>query len=181
MRYVFVLIALTFTVVAIGLIAGCNGSHDKMMGSNNGNGTSPVVLRVYPADGTANGPTTASINVKFNMPMDTISVMQAFHFSGGPNMQMWMDSMSHQGGMGGMDMNRMMALMDSIQIHGHLQWNQGGDSCRFIPDSTMAPGTDYMLLIYGLIKSHDGMMMSMGSGGMMGSNTGYEYHFHTTP
>jgi hypothetical protein len=99
-------------------------------------------------------------------------------------MQMWMDSMNAAGGMnhmGMMDRDNMMQMMDTLQMKGHFLWNATLDSCQFTPDSMMAANTEHMTFMYGQIKSHSGMMMNMGGSGMMGSDTGFTYHFTTAP
>lgn len=83
--------------------------------------------------------------------------------------------------MGMMDRDHMMQMMDTLQMNGHFQWNAALDSCQFTPDSMMAANTGHMTFMYGQIKSHSGMMMNMGGSGMMGSDTGFTYHFTTAP
>lgn len=163
------------------LVVGC-GSNDKMMNSNSN--TQPSIVRVSPANGATAVSKSASIGIKFNMAMDTATVMNSFHLSGGASMQMWMDSMNAMGGMSGttmMNRDQMMQMMDSLQMKGHFQWNTARDSCRFIPDSMMAGNTQHMTLMYGQMKSQSGMMMNMGGNGMMSSDSGFTYHFTTEP
>ncbi len=168
-------------MTAIISVSGCSSSTDRMMNGNNG--VQPAILRVSPANGATGIAATTSVGVKFNTPMDTLSVMAGFHFSGDSNMQSWMDSVNYQGGMGEMpqtDMNRMMQMMDSVHIRGIFQWNQNLDSCRFIPDSAMMGATEHMIFMYGQMMSSSGMMMDMGSR-MMSSDTGFTFHFTTAP
>jgi len=172
------LVAALATLLAI----GCSSSNDKMM--NNDSNAQPAILRITPANGATAVSRSASVGIKFNTSMDTTTVMSGFHFSGGPGMQMWMDSMNTMGGMnqmGMMDCDNMMQMMDSLQLNGHFHWNATLDSCQFTPDSMMAANTEHMTFMYGQIKSHSGMMMNMGGGGMMGSDTGFTYHFTTAP
>ena len=180
----------TTTVVGIALVVasatllavGCSSSNDKMM--NNDSNTQPSILSITPANGATAVSRSASVGIKFNMPMDTTSVMSGFHFSGGSGMQMWMDSMNAMGGMnhmGTMDSDNMMQWMDTLQMQGHFQWNAAFDSCQFAPDSMMAANTEHMTFMYGQMKSQSGMMMNMGGNGMMGSETGLTYHFTTAP
>lgn len=179
--------AVIFAYCGLALIAlivafGCADSPESTI--SGGDNFRPVLLRVYPADGTVGVATTNTVGLKFNTSMDTLSVMAGFHFSGGSNMQLWMDSVDNQGGMGHMtqvDMNRMMQLMDSIEIRGTFQWNQNLDSCQFIPDSAMMGDTEHMIFIYGQMMSGNGMMMDMGRSGMMDSDIGFTYHFTTAP
>ncbi len=168
-------------MAAIISVSGCSDSTNGMMNGNNN--VQPAILRVSPANGATGIATTALVGIKFNTPMDTLSVMAGFYFSGGSNMSSWIDSVNYQGGMGHMnrmDRNRMMQMMDSIQIHGTFQWNQNHDSCRFIPNSAMMGATEHMIFMYGQMMSSGGMMMDMG-GGMMSSHTGLTFHFTTVP
>jgi hypothetical protein len=170
------LVAVTAMILAI----GCSSSSDKVI--NNNPNTQPVILRITPANGASLVSRTASIGIKFNTPMDTTTVMSGFHFSGGPGMLLWMDSMHTTGGMmhmGGVDRDHMMQWMDTLQMNGHFMWNAALDSCQFAPDSIMSANTEYMTFMYGQIKSHGGMMMNMGGNGMMSSDTGFTYHFTT--
>jgi len=99
----------------------------------------------------------------FDMPMDTATVMANFHMTGGGDMNMWMDSLDHHMGMGGMGMmgmDHMMDWMDNIQHDGEFRWNNGMDTCVFVPDSTMMPNTDYMMFMNGDVHSHNGGMTS---------------------
>ena len=78
---------------------------------------------------------------------------------------MWMDSLNMMGGMNHMEMmdrDRMMQMMDTLQMEGHFLWNAALDSCQFTPDSMMAGNTEHMTFMYGQIKSHSGIMMNMG-------------------
>jgi hypothetical protein len=112
--------------------------------------------------------------------MDTHSVMGAFHLAGGPEMALWMDSVGHHQGMGGMgmmNMDHMMQWMDSVEYSGQWHWNAVKDSCWFVSDSMLFPDADHMIYMYGTVRSHDGMIMDMDSmqfGGPM-------IHFHTAP
>lgn len=177
------------TVVSICLLAasamlafGCSRSNDKTMNGNSS--IQPTILRVTPADGATRVPRSASIGIKFNMPMDTVTVMSGLHFSGGKDMQRWMDSVDVMGGMnhmGMMNREQMMQCLDSLQMKGHFLWNANLDSCQFTPDSMMATNTEHMTFMYGQVKSYGGMMMNMGGSGMMGSDSGFTYHFITAP
>ena len=157
---------------------GC--SDDKSPTGNQNNGTSPSLAVVSPADGATNVSRTASISMRFTSPMDTNSVMGAFHLSGGAEMALWMDSVGHHQGMGGMgmmNMDHMMQWMDSIEYSGQWYWNTPKDSCWFVADSMFIPDADHMVYLYGTLRSHEGMMMDMDDmqyGGPM-------YHFHTQP
>ncbi len=158
------ILAAFLVTASLTIVAGC---------SNDDNGTNttaagvPQVLAVYPADGATNVPTSTGVSLVFDQPMDTNSVRMAFHFSGGTAMEQWMDSLSHHMGMGGMmgghyqDMDHMMTWMDSIEFPGHFEWNGTLDSCRYYPDSTLMPGTDYMTFMYGTIDGMGGGMRMM--------------------
>ncbi|MFZ1682893.1 MAG: Ig-like domain-containing protein [Candidatus Zixiibacteriota bacterium] len=138
----------------------------------------PIVTAVSPVNGATSVSRRASIGMRFNTTMDTGSVMGAFHLAGGTQMDLWMDSVGHHQGMGGMgmmDMDHMMQWLDSIQYPGQWHWNGVRDSCWFVPDSLLLPNANHMIYLYGSMRSHDGMMMntdSMSYGGPM-------YHFHT--
>jgi hypothetical protein len=106
--------------------------------------------------------------------------MGAFHLSGGAEMALWMDSLGHHQGMGGMgmmNMDHMMRWMDSVEYTGQWYWNATKDSCWFVADSMLKPDADHMLYLYGTMRSHQGTMMNMDTmqyGGPM-------YHFRTQP
>jgi hypothetical protein len=177
------IVGICLVVASVTLLAiGCSSSNDKV--TNNNSNAQPVILRITPANGATGVSKSASVGIKFNTSMDTATVMSGFHFSGGPGMQTWMDSMNTIGGMNHMGMmgrDRMMQMMDTLQMKGHFLWNGALDSCQFTPDSMMAANTEHMTFMYGQIKSHAGMMMNMGGSGMMSSDTGFTYHFTTTP
>ena len=156
-------------------ISGCDDDNGSMMGRNNN--ASPYVVRISPPDGATSVATTALIGIKFNLPMDTTSVMAGFHFSGGSPMRDWMDTLELHGSIGMMNMNHMMNWMDSIEQHGRFHWNAARDSCEFIPDSLLAPNTEHMVFMYGAVRSHSGMMMDMNQF----QYDGYMNHFQTGP
>lgn len=144
------------------------------------------VTKVFPSDGATGISTNASISVAFSGPVDSQSIMGNLSFSGGPHMHEWMDSLDHYGGMDQMGMGQrthMMDWMDSIHITGEFHWNGQMDSCQFVPDSAMAPNTEYMIFMNeGGMMDMDGSMMNHGNGMMnMGNNDdGYHtYHFTT--
>jgi hypothetical protein len=157
------------------IVAGCGSKDSNPVKGNSG---VPLVLKVTPSDGTTDIPRSSGIAVKFNMPMDTMSVREALFLSGGDSMLIWMDSLGQHMMMGNMtDMADMMNRMDSIMDSGSLEWNTHRDSCFFSPDSVLAPNSQYMILMYGSIKGSNGMMMDMEMGG---KTSNYEmYHFRT--
>lgn len=172
-------IAASMVVLIVVLLAvGC--SDDKNSTGNQNNATNPTLSVVSPADGATNVARTATISMRFSTPMDTNSVMGAFHLSGGPEMALWMDSVGHHQGMGGMgmmNMDHMMQWMDSVEYSGQWHWNTAKDSCWFVSDSMLFPDADHMIYMYGTVRSHDGIMMDMDTmqfGGPM-------YHFRTAP
>lgn len=173
--------AIAATMVALGvafLAGGC--SDDKNATGSHNNVTIPSLAFVTPADGTTNVARTATISMCFTAPMDTNSVMGAFHLSGGREMALWMDSVGHHQGMGGMgmmNMDHMMRWMDSVEYSGAWHWNAAKDSCWFVSDSMLLPDADHMIYMYGAMRSLSGLMMDMDTmayGGTM-------VHFHTTP
>ena len=171
-RTTTLLVVIGLAVTAIWL-AGCDEVNHGPMDENNN--VSPQIVSVNPQDGATGVSTTASISITFDAPMDTASVMAGFHFSGGPQMHDWMDTLEHHSGMGMMDMDHMMNWMDSIEHHGQFHWNENMDSCEFVPDSPMAPDTEHMIFTYGNIKGHNGMMMDMHHL----NYDGYMHHFQT--
>lgn len=168
------LLALSVAMFAI----GC--SDDKNATGSQNDATTPSLALVSPAAGATNVARTATISMRFTIPMDTNSVMGAFHLSGGPEMALWMDSVGHHQGMGGMgmmNMDHMMQWMDSVEYSGSWHWNAAKDSCWFVPDSMFMADADHMIYMYGNMRSKDGMMMAMDTmpyGGPM-------IHFHTAP
>jgi hypothetical protein len=176
MKQTTIFFAIVAGVVAVIWLTGCD-TEDHHRSMNNDTGQLPQIVSVYPPDGATGVATTTAVNITFDMPMDTLSVMAGFHFTGGDDMHEWMDSLEHHSNMGTMNMNHMMDWMDSIEYHGQFYWNENMDSCRFVPDSTLMPNTDYMLFLYGNIKSHNGMMMDRHHL----DYDGYMYHFRTGP
>lgn len=163
MRNTTNLILLGLLVTAGVLVAGCSGDEDSV----NGSGTAaqaPQIVSVYPADGATGVDPATNMHVVFSDPMDTASVRRAFYFTGGAPMHDWMDSLQHHtGGMGGnmggqqmMDMTHMMSWMDSIAFPGQFMWNDSLDSCSFVPDTTLMPNTDHMMLFYGDLMDRQG-------------------------
>ncbi len=143
-------------------IAGCSDDAHDITGNNSVG--SPKILSVSPADESTNVPIGSLISIKFDMAMDSLSVMNSFYFSGGDDMHDWMDSLNfyqNMGGMGNMmDMDHMMDWMDSIHISGEFQWNESMDSCQFTP-GTMMSNTEYLIYMNGDIMSQDSTMMDM--------------------
>ncbi len=140
----------------------------------------PNIIRMWPANSESNVPVQSSIHLVFDMPMDTASVAENFHFSGGMEMEEWMDSLEQQSGMGGMgmmDMDHMMGWMDDIEHSGNFNWNNSLDSCEFIPDSTMMHNTEYMLFINGEVYGRNGMKMDF----ELFDDDAFQHHFRTKP
>lgn len=176
-------------VMAVGLtgillvgvfLAGCsNNVEEQISGSAN---EVTTIASVYPADGATGVPRSTSIAIRFSGPVDTLSVMNNLHLSGGQPMHEWYDSLGHYGGFGMMNMamaNHMMNWMDSIQTPGHYSWNDTRDSCQFVPDSELLSNADYLCLLYedGMNDGHGGMM-----GGSHPADSGYYmYGFTTSP
>lgn len=155
---------------------GCSDS-----GINNANDSPefPQLMSIFPADGAAGISIHDSLHLRFNMPMDSLSVRHGLHLSGGQEMHGWMDSLGHYGDMDQMHMNtqnHMMNWMDSIQWQGQFYWNTNRDSCVFVPDSSLWPETDYMIMIVEKeIMGHNGHGMHMGH-----NDDGYHYFHFTT-
>lgn len=160
------------------LFSGCG--NDSNSTGNQLTSTIPSVAAVSPANGATQVPRITNIGMRFNTPMDTSSVMRAFHLSGGTPLSLWMDSVGHHQGMGHMgmmDMDHMMQWMDSIEFHGQWHWNDTRDSCWFAPDSILVADADHMIYLHGDMYSQMGMRMNMDTtqyGGPM-------FHFHTQP
>jgi hypothetical protein len=167
-----------FGIALLLWFAGCSKDNSDVTGNNSAQ--APEILNIVPADGASNVQRNSGISIKFNMPMDTLSVMTNFHFSGGAGMHEWMDSLEYNqihGGMGNMmNMEHMMHWMDSIHIGGEFRWNYTMDSCSYEPDSLM-PNTEYMIYMNGDIMSHNGTMMDMHNYNYGGSIN----HFTTGP
>lgn len=173
-------IVLSFALVL--MTNGCNSSGDNKVNNPETDTGRPLTVRVSPASGAAGISTNATIAIAFSEPMDTLSVMSRFYFTGGSSMQMWMDSMDHSGGGGHeshhQDPNRMTTLMDSLQLRGHFVWNGRLDSCDFVPDSLFRPGTSYMVQIDAGMTSADGNIMEMD---INGGTEVMRFHFTTAP
>lgn len=164
-----------FALFAVGL--GCGHDHNDMISPDNGVGG--AILRVYPVEGAINVSTSASIAVKFNRAMDSISVMSNFHLSGRTEMFEWMDSMTLHGGIGHMSMldrDHLMDWMGSIAMPGTFSWNEAMDSCEFVPSTGMFANQEYMIYM------DEGEMMGH-NGGMIGfddiDDQYHSYHFMT--
>jgi hypothetical protein len=164
---------------------GCSDNSVSTQGGSGNVSQAPVVTASYPADGQTNVATASTISLQFDMPMDSLSVDHQFYFAGGSAMHDWIDSLDYYMGMGGMggmhghmmDMGHMMNWLDTIEISGSFHWNNAGDSCWFVPDSSLMADQDYMMFLYGDVESHTGMPMNM-SGYPYG---GYMVRFHTAP
>jgi len=173
MKYIFTFLGTVAVLAMVFLASGCGDSETTATQNE-----APKIVSVYPADGAADVYTASAISMKFSQPMDTSSVRIGFHMAGGDVMNQWMDSLNNYMGMGHMGMNNMDHMMDwmnNSEYGGHFEWNHELDSCRFIPDSIMAPNTNYMIYMRGDIKSRGGMMMNMSGT----DYDGYMYHFHT--
>lgn len=180
-RSLRLVIILTLTALMIWMI-GCSGDqsstsgsqHDMMGSAQKASGTVPGIVSISPSDGAANTAVSAAVSVKFSVPMNIESVMAGLRLVGGEDMQAWMDSMSHDTGMGGMmgmDMEEMMEWMDSICVPGEFHWNDMMDSCDFEPDSSMEHDCEYMILMHeGGMMGEDGMMMDTAGCGDGGYN-----------
>jgi hypothetical protein len=157
-------IAFVASLVLLGamLVTACSSADKTPTGSNTT--LAPVVTRVYPADRSVDVPVNATLSIKFNTPMDTLSVLNHMHLSGGQHMETWMDSLVNNGGMhGGMGMGMswgdMMHWMDSIHVPGQFHWNGTLDSCDFIPGAALDHMTDYMLIMTDSMMSQQGYFM----------------------
>jgi hypothetical protein len=155
----FFSLALVFLAFGVGF-SGCSDNDSVSPVAE----VQPLVVNVSPQDGTTEVPTTNPIIMTFNIPMDTMSVMEHFHCSGGDEMWEWMDSLQHHGsGHGGHmgDMDHMMEWMRDIEYHGDFGWNDEMTECVFRPNNGFSPHTDYMIYLEGDVRSHGGMVMDM--------------------
>jgi len=175
--FTIVILLLTIPIFLFSFI-GCGNNHNSMI---TGDTNYSLISKIYPSDGSEGVPTNSIINVAFNDQMDTSTVMNNFFFAGGDEMHEWMDSVTHYGGLGNMNMgnmDHMMAWMDSIHVPGTNHWNHAMDSCEFIPSGEMMPNTEYMIVM-------DENKMMHNNGNMTGMNMkhddyGYHlYHFTT--
>lgn len=161
-------------------ITGCGNDDDSTLNSNY---STSFIQSISPANGSTGVSNTTSISMTFSGPMDTMSVMDNFHLAGGDDMHDWMDSVSHNGGMGNMGMSqidRMMDMLDSMHVSGSFHWNAEMDSCEYILSDSMMSNTEYMIYMdENEMMNHGGGMMGMG---MNHNDDGYhEYHFTTGP
>lgn len=179
MKWISGLAGTTILLLALMAFIGCSDNNDTIA---NNSGENIAVAAVYPADGSTDVPTAASIAIKFTGPVDTLSVMHNMYLAGGQPMHQWRDSLTHYGGFGMMNMSmedHMMNWIDSIEAPGQFHWNTALDSCRFVPDSDLSPNTDYLCLYYegGMMGRHGGMM-----GGTGHDDSGYHmFGFTTAP
>jgi hypothetical protein len=173
MRSAFIIAILVLIAAAV-IIVGCSDNSRV-----NGNSEDLWISSIYPTNRAENVSPATSIYMKFIMPMDTSSVRQNIFLSGGQQMHTWQDSLEHYGGMGRMGMGmreHMMNWMDSIEWGGQWHWNGDLDSCEFAPDSSLMPGTDYMIMVNeDALIGHNGHQMHMGH---MNEDFHY-YHFRT--
>ncbi len=181
MKSTQVLITMFLLLAILIIAAGCDDGNDSMMSGDNSTSSTSLIAAVYPTEGATDVSRSSSVSVKFSKPMDTLSVMDNFHLTGGEDMLLWMDSTIQYGGLGHMtmsNMNHMMNWMDSISITGTFQWNDLMDSCEFIPESDMMANQEYMILMCeGEMMNHGGMM----GGGDHGDDEYHTYHFRTGP
>lgn len=164
--------------ISVSWIVGC--TEDSKSTDNQLPITAPKIVSTTPIDGSADATLKPIIGIKFDMPIDTASFMQNFHFTAHQSLPEWMDSLQHHGSMMGggmMNMGHMMNWLDSIDFHGEIDWNQELDSCTFYADSTLMPNTSCMLYVYGDVRGRNNMMMNM-NGYQYG---GYMVHFRTMP
>jgi hypothetical protein len=158
-RFGFFLVAFALLTVGVWL-SGCS-EDDSVSGIAE---AQAIVVLVSPQDGATEVATTGPVVMTFNTPMDTMSVMDHFHCSGGDEMWEWMDSLQHHGsGPGGHmdDMDHMMELMRDIEHPGEFDWNDETTECVFRPDAGFSPDTDYMIYLEGDVRSRGGNMMDM--------------------
>lgn len=161
-------------------IIGCGDDHDDMM---SGGVNSSFIVDIIPSNGSVGVSTASSISFTFSTSMDTMSVMDNFHLAGGDDMHNWMDSVSHNGGMGNMgmgQMDHMMDMLDSMHVTGSFHWNAEMDSCEYILSDSMMSNTEYMIYMdENEMMNHDGSMMGMN---MNHTDDGYhQSHFTTGP
>ena len=141
-------------------ISGCS-DNDSVSGIAE---VRPIVASTSPMNGETNVLTSSRIVMKFNIPMDTMSIMGYFHCSGGDEMWEWMDSLQHHGpGSGGRmsGMDHMMEWMRDFEHPGEFSWNEEMTQCVFRPDNGFLPQTDYMIYLEDGVRSHGGQMMDM--------------------
>lgn len=142
-------------------VIGCDNGQDASATSG---GNAVEVAAIYPADGSSGISTGTSVALTFTGPVDTLSVMRNLYLAGGQPMHEWEDSLMHYGGMGMMGgsgmHDHMMHWIDSIGTPGVFHWNARRDSCEFVPNSSLVPGTEYLCVLYeeGMHDYHGGMM-----------------------
>jgi hypothetical protein len=144
-----------------------------MFGFSTGPGATgaPKLLSVVPSDGTPNVDISSQLTVVFDMPMDTATVTNSLCLIGGDSVQMWLDSLDNQMGICSMcgqicgtgmrGVDSMMIWMDSIQFGGRFSWNNGLDTCVFVPDSELTPNTDYVVFFGGDVLCQNGVRMEL--------------------
>jgi hypothetical protein len=180
MKMTFMRVWLALLFMSGVVFVNCSDDDQRMM-PNTENAVVSIAA-ILPADGSTGVATSTSIALRFTGPVDTSSVMNNLHLAGGQAMHKWRDSVSHHGGFGMMNMgmrDSMIMWMDSIHTSGEYHWNAARDSCEFVPDSALTPGTEYLCLLYegGMHDSHGGMM-----GGANHNDDGYHmYGFSTGP
>ena len=130
------------TILAVGTIwLGCS-KDSKITSFQNQPG---LVLSVLPVDGSASVPTSTSITMSFNSPMDRDAFQQDFLFLPGQMMQEFMDSLANMHS--GPDSMYMRQMYHQYCIQGEFRWNNQGDTCVFQPDSILSPHTEHMLYL----------------------------------
>jgi hypothetical protein len=153
---------LSATLFAV-LVVGCSIG-DKNTSPATNPEARPLIVSMDPAAGATGVPTSTSVGIKFDMPMDSASVASCFFLSGGEPMHAWMDSLGHHHGMMGghmVNMGHMMAWMDTLCLAGDLHWNADHDSCYFAPRAPLRPLTDHMAYLNGAVRSSHGEEMDM--------------------
>jgi hypothetical protein len=170
---------LVFAATAILLVFTLTGCSDDERPTSQSD-SQVQIIAVTPADGQQNVSRDIAISLVFDMPMDTMSVMSGFHLSGGEQMHEWMDSLEHHHSMGNMGvtgMGHMIDWLEEFECDGLFHWDEGMDSCEFIPDSMLLSESEYMIFLFGDVRSDDGVVMDMHHL----EYDGYMVHFKTKP
>ncbi len=79
------------------VIAGCSDNDTPLSPADD---VATTILRVNPSDGATGVSPTAHVSIVFSDSVDTLSIRNHFHLTGGGPMHLWRDSLDHHGGFG---------------------------------------------------------------------------------
>lgn len=143
-------------LAALVVLAGCGND------SPTGSVSQAPLVRTSPEDGAQAVGVGDSIQMHFNEPVDTLHFHEWFYCIDSSAHDALQDSL--MGGMMGMgnmhsDSAAFYGRMHDRRVMGDFHWNNDGDSCVFVPDSDLMPGTEYVMHFRNEMRNHEGGRM----------------------